>query len=161
MSIYLRWLEIHRQKPSNLTKLWENTIFHWAQALRSRGFTESELVREVNSWKEIQLERNGPFRSWMHRDPPMPKDIARAYANDSTSTRQNPKHEKYKPLAKSDHNTKMQKGHSEFSRPPPGNYVCNRCEARGKSMLYSPAETKEAKRIQRPSSTSLSNKYGS
>jgi len=90
----------------------------------------------------------------------MPKDIARAYADDSTS-RQNPKYDKYKPLGKSDHNAKMQKKYPDFSRPPLGSYVCNRCEGRGKLGALLSAEHLEAKRKQRPSSAGLSNKYES
>jgi hypothetical protein len=79
MSVYLKWLEVHRQKPSKITEHWSNTLLHWAQSLRSRGFRQSELISEVNTWKE----ENGPLRSFERRYPPMPSDIRRAFGDEN------------------------------------------------------------------------------
>jgi hypothetical protein len=73
--IYLRWLEVHRQNPSKRTDHWQNTLLHWAQSLRSRGFRESEIVATVEDWKDA----NGPFSSQWRRYPPSPKDIGKAF----------------------------------------------------------------------------------
>src|SRR6187402_556865 len=75
MSIYLRWLEIHRQERSRRTEHWSNTIMHWCQSLASRRFHVSGVIAEVSKWKE----HNGPFSSKYHRLPPTQVDIERAF----------------------------------------------------------------------------------
>jgi hypothetical protein len=82
----------------------------WAQSLRARGFEKDELIMEVKQRKEEM----GPFQSQNRRDPPMPYDIVKAWP-ESVYTR---------PESKS--------GKSNFSGKPPGDYICNRCNTRGK-----------------------------
>lgn len=115
LAIYLRWLEIHRQESSKSTYHWPNTLLHWAQALKHRGFGEIELINEVDKWKEA----NGPFRSYTRRYPPMPREIAKAF--EGTPNKQNKLSSE-----------PWVKNLSNFDVPPPKNYICNRCNKGGK-----------------------------
>ncbi|CAG8983271.1 hypothetical protein HYALB_00002708 [Hymenoscyphus albidus] len=74
MEFYLRWLEVHRTRPTSKTNSWENTIWQWAQSLRRRGIREGELIRSIRDWKED----NGPFPV-TERRPPRTKDIEKAF----------------------------------------------------------------------------------
>lgn len=75
MAIYLRWLEVHRKKPSDLTKNWENTVMHWVQSLKARGFKKSLIADEYKKWK-IAHE---PMEKVSLRFPPGTLDIGVAY----------------------------------------------------------------------------------
>ena len=142
MSNFLRWLETHRQHPSKLTPVWSDTILQWSQALRTLGFRESEIVSEVNKWKEV----NGPFKSSNKRYtryPPMPADIKRAFRDiqaspskvrdrmgDSYRRLESMKEEMY------DYSRPSEINHpSNFEGPPPKNYICNRCGKKGDLLV--------------------------
>lgn len=51
---------------------------HWTQSLKSRGFRQTELLEEVEAWKE----ENGPFRSLEKRYPPGAADIRKVFVGD-------------------------------------------------------------------------------
>jgi hypothetical protein len=151
MSLYLRWLEIHRQNPSKSTEHWVNTLLHWAQALRSRGFKESNLVSEVSKWKE----ENVPFAGSNKRQPPSKEDIAKAYVDgsdgrsyeerdrsDRSWESERERSDSWRPYDSTleerirDHSKCVYKGKKKvhpdvYDQPPPGNYICNRCGKRG------------------------------
>jgi hypothetical protein len=155
LSIYLRWLEAHRQQPSKLTEHWQNTLLHWTQSLRSRGFLESEIIRTVEDWKEA----NGPFRSKDRRHPPTPRDIGMAfdemekkYRGDERVRKESLADRLDRPLgvshrskgtsirsgdspprSKHDSDKAKKKKHKaeNFEGKPPGNYICNRCGHKG------------------------------
>jgi hypothetical protein len=116
--VYLNWLEVHRQRPSKLTEHWDNTLLHWAQALRTRGFTLDRLISEVQTW----VQDNRPVRSH-RRSPPEPHDLAKAY----------PAAERigysYRPSVRH-----PQEG--KFDGKLPRNYVCNRCNKKGTSFPH-------------------------
>jgi hypothetical protein len=154
-SIYLRWLEAHRQQSSKLTEHWQNTLLHWAQSLRSRGFLESEIIRTVEDWKEA----NGPFSSQDRRYPPTPKDIGMAFdemekkyrgdervREESLADRlDRPLGDPYRlkdasirsgsspPRSNHDSDKAKRKKHKaeNYDGKPPGNYICNRCGHKG------------------------------
>jgi hypothetical protein len=157
LSIYLRWLEIHRQKLSQRTDHWQNTLLHWTQSLRSRGFRESEIVATVEDWKDA----NGPFRSQCRRYPPSPKDIGKAFDEvekkyrgdnkdrelDLAERLNRPLGDSYRPNESSygsgnspprsrneskEAKVKSKKHKQEnFEGKPPPNYICNRCGRKG------------------------------
>jgi hypothetical protein len=155
LTIYLRWLEAHRQQPSKVTEHWQNTLLHWAQSLRSRGFLESEIIRAVEDWKEA----NGPFRSKDRRYPPTSRDIGMAFDEMEKKHRGDERVQKEtladrldRPLGDSHRpkDTSIRSGDSpprskhdfekakkkknkvrNFEGKPPGNYICNRCGHRG------------------------------
>lgn len=151
---------MHRQEPSKLSEHWSNTLMHWVQSLRSRGFRQNEIISEVNAWKE----ENGPFRSLEKRHPPTPKDImkvfgdadelldplderrslARERALDRTwNERREDSIRKDIRIAKDPKEPKSARGVSTLSRrdgnasrdpyqePPPKSYTCNRCGEKG------------------------------
>lgn len=66
-------------------------------------------MKEVKIWKE----ENGPFCSPYRRYPPMPYDIAKAWPENV-----------YVPPGRGS-------GKQDYSREPPGDYICNRCNKRG------------------------------
>lgn len=74
VEVYLRWLEVHRTRPSNKSKSWDNLVWQWAQSLRQRGIRESELIKAVRAWKD----EHGPFPK-SEREPPRTKDIQKAF----------------------------------------------------------------------------------
>ncbi|KAK0102019.1 hypothetical protein ONS96_005987 [Cadophora gregata f. sp. sojae] len=77
-SIYIRWLEVHRCKPSARTEHWSNTVMHWCHSLASKGFSVKEVVEEVESWKRA----NGPFGGNTYRSPPSKEEIRKAFQED-------------------------------------------------------------------------------
>lgn len=157
-SIYLRWLDVHRREPTKCTEHWQNTLLHWTQSLRSRGFREYEIVAAVEDWKDA----NGPFQSQWRRYPPRPKEIAQAFDPEMERTRQMERVRTRerdlavrldRPLGDSYRNQGLSYGASDSphrSRPepnrakkkgkyhpenyegnPPPNYICNRCGKKG------------------------------
>jgi hypothetical protein len=154
-SIYLRWLEAHRQQPSKLTEHWQNTLLHWTQSLRSRGFLKHEIIRTVEDW----MEANGPFPLKDRRYQLTPKDIGMAfdemekkYRGDERVRKESladrldrplgyshrPKDTSIRsrdspPRSKHDSDKAKKKKHKaeNFEGKPPGNYICNRCGHKG------------------------------
>ena len=130
LAVYLKWLKVHLQNPSELTKAWENTLLHWAQALRARGFDKEELIAAVKEWKE----ENGPFDTLacargQQRCPPMAYDIAKAWGET---------HYQVPVLGSSSgkHRDSWRPGRNcskreDYEGIPPGDYVCNRCGTAG------------------------------
>jgi hypothetical protein len=154
--IYLRWLEVHRREPTKRTEHWQNTLLHWTQSLRSRGFRETDIVTAVEDWKEA----NGPFHSWWRRYPPTPKDIFKAFDEMRSSEKKieldrdrdlaerlnRPLGGSYRPKESSHESTNSPPSKPQWSkakkegkkhRPevyeqkPPPNYICNRCGEKG------------------------------
>ena len=136
LAVYLKWLEVHRRNPSDLTKAWDNTLLHWSQALKARGFEKEEVMNAVKEWKA----ENGPFEStldaWGHRRcPPMSYDIAKAWADADTHVpllSSGLKHtNSWRPLHRSGgYHAKPE----DFQGTPAGDYVCNRCGTKGMSL---------------------------
>ncbi|EKD19665.1 uncharacterized protein L3040_001990 [Drepanopeziza brunnea f. sp. 'multigermtubi'] len=83
-AIYLRWLEVHRQEPSRRSEHWSNTVMHWVQSLRSRGYQEEEIIGRVEEWKREE----GPWMSRSHRHPPTERDIRKAFDEDTRQQRE-------------------------------------------------------------------------
>ncbi|KAL2060965.1 hypothetical protein VTL71DRAFT_9017 [Oculimacula yallundae] len=75
-SIYLRWLEVHRLQETKRTVHWGNTVMHWVQSLKKRGFKVEEVVSCVESWRE----GNGPFEG--PRKPPSESQIRSAFGEE-------------------------------------------------------------------------------
>lgn len=184
LSIYLRWLEVHRQEPTKRTEHWQNTLLHWAQSLRSRGFQEHAILHAVDNWKEA----NGPFRSKQRRYPPMNYDISKAFEEmrqietmDKMGDSYYPKgsiHRRGDSPARSNEDfTRPRKNNrsvENYEGPPPPNYVCNRCKKKGtRCSLRTPSSTPHfhypvtqgsrsaADSNSRPPSPSLPNQFGS
>lgn len=82
MEVYLRWLEVHRTRPSSRTKSWDNLVWQWGQSLRQRGIRESELIKAVRNWKD----EHGPFTK-SERMPPKTKDIEKAFDDPALPSR--------------------------------------------------------------------------
>ena len=110
LDTYLRWLEVHRVSPTAATTPWQDALEQWAVDLRAHCFKKDELMKKVKIWKD----ENGPFHSQYRRYPPMPYDIAKAWPELVYVLPLRPKKE-------------------DYSGTPPGNYICNRCNLRGKS----------------------------
>jgi hypothetical protein len=129
VELYLRWLEMHRKNPTKGTEHWANTTLHWAQALRARGISESDLLWTLHTWKEATIKAKGHFRISWDRYPPMPQDIRRAFEDRKGGASRprdgicDDKYERPRDYAE------------EFMRPPPGNYTCNRCGQKGELLL--------------------------
>lgn len=132
ISMYLRWLEVHRVENTKITEHWEDTLIRWVQSLKSRGFTKTEIQAEVARWKE----KNEPFRSNHKRYPPLPKDVVKAFEEDQYFERNG---ESWRPVDKCGESARYSipswKDHSEketqYIGVPPGDYICNRCHKRG------------------------------
>lgn len=156
MAVYLRWLEIHRQEPSKLSEHWSNTLMHWVQSLRSRGFRENELILEVNAWQE----ENGPFRSVEKRYPPTSKDIMNVFGDgneplvpvserkylERERARERPWDERREESIRKENSYRLSKEAKEakearwllrdvsrnpYQETPPKSYTCNRCGEKG------------------------------
>jgi len=128
MDIYLRWLEVHRQEPTKLSEHWSNTLLHWSQSLRTRGFRASDIIADVEDWKDQMKRERGPFRSYERRYPPMPADIRRAFDEDEgVRDREKDKDKENK------RPPRQGAGHlpDEFLHAPPKGYICNRCGGKG------------------------------
>lgn len=162
-TVYLRWLEVHRATPSRISAQWENTVLHWVQSLRARGYLEVDIVNMVRHY-EID---NDP-RDILNRRIPKREDIMKAYANYGNIIQNKSKDKKEdentKPSNMRDRSddaywrretkkddiyrsssskkdlyasssirapTKKKIDPEEFLKPPPGNYICNRCGLKG------------------------------
>jgi hypothetical protein len=156
--VYLRWLEVHRVRRSNVTEHWENTILHWVQSLRARGFKERDLINEVHIWKD----RSGPLVVVGGRRPPSTRDVKKAYDEPLNQVKQtkptddnNRRRESSRDLFElpyDDETERPQRVRKEvrleksyemyksasrkkplenFAGPPPASYVCNRCGNKG------------------------------
>jgi hypothetical protein len=109
MALYLRWLEVHRREPTRLSEPWDNCMRNWAQALKSRGLSQHEVIDELRRWKATK----GPFPAVDQRHVPTPDDVLDAF------------------------NGRSRKGYTaleNYQGPPPKNYVCNRCSIPGMSF---------------------------
>ncbi|KAI9054841.1 hypothetical protein LZ554_001985 [Drepanopeziza brunnea f. sp. 'monogermtubi'] len=83
-AIYLRWLEVHRQEPSRRSEHWSNTVMHWVQSLRSRGYQEEEVIGRVEEW----VRQEGPWTARSHRHPPTERDIRKAFGEGARQQRE-------------------------------------------------------------------------
>lgn len=140
-SIYLRWLEVHRKHPSRLSEHWENTVMHWAQSLKQRGFHKSEVIDELQRWKESQS--TSIYKDSNGRFPPKSRDITAAFEDikpsyyreerrsRDTGDSWRPSDERGSSVASAWPSRKHPP--ADFSGPPPKNYICNRCSEPGKS----------------------------
>jgi hypothetical protein len=159
--VYIRWLEVHRQRPSNTTKQWENTLWQWACSLRARGFKEGELTREIRAWKD----HVAPLRLVDGRHPPESRDVEKAFFDQANMQIQSkrtdglvwkraelrediilsyddespPKRVKgerreetvYEKYRSSSSNKKALEN---YVGPPPPSYTCNRCDKKGMNV---------------------------
>ncbi|KAH8656025.1 hypothetical protein BGZ60DRAFT_546209 [Tricladium varicosporioides] len=169
-TVYLRWLEVHRVTPSKISAQWENTILHWVQSLRARGYLELDIINMV---RHYQIDNNP--QDIPNRRVPKREDIVKAYANYGNiiqnKSKDRKEDENVKPTSIRDmgddiywrRETKMddifQSSSSkndfyassstrasmkkkidpdEFLKPPPGNYICNRCGLRGHHLQACP-----------------------
>lgn len=139
LDIYVRWLELHRLEESKRTSHWGNTILHWTQALRSRGFSESELLENMAQWKL----KYGPFRSKSRRFPPSSKEISKAFEdvprNVSEVNKLKPHSvDRASPQSaqqvthRNAYQVSPRKGFVSYDYPPHPSYVCNRCGEPGR-----------------------------
>ncbi|TVY42128.1 putative RING finger protein [Lachnellula occidentalis] len=160
MSAYLRWLEIHRCSSSKLSEHWSNTLMHWVQSLRSRGFLEHELISEVNAWKE----ENGPFRSVEKRHLPNAKNIMKVFGDGTEppfplderrylgrEPRERPWDERREESSRTEDQYRLKKeaksagylsrwddSRDQYQAPPPKGYICNRCGGKGHHLQVCP-----------------------
>lgn len=157
--VYIRWLDLHRNAPSGNTNLhWPNTLLHWAQSLRARGFSKMVLVSMIRSWKSGNIPSQPSFRNL-----PTEEDIAKAYDKECDSfislkegaslqkslegmspliaSNKKPdnicvriKSEELSPT-ESRHESNagsLRPHHAKLSlQSPPSTYVCNRCGRKG------------------------------
>jgi hypothetical protein len=134
---YLRWLEVQRTAPRrNINYHWLNTVAHWTQALRARGFSLEEIIREVSAWKEV----NGPFVEPNPSDsesrlPPTPVNLAFGWDRMPITTKVVRHNEN---VCDSTLNTMSRRYDSQLEQKlnsaltkVPVSYVCNRCKGRG------------------------------
>jgi hypothetical protein len=148
-NVYLRWLEVHRNHPSQLTLYWPNTIVQWVASLKARSFTKEDIVSIVEKWRES----NGPFtssREWDEpRYPPSDSDILKVFdgrhigRKDRTSgSRQGRQREnspentntRYRERSYDNSRARESRKLGNEATNVPANYVCNRCGKSG--MLY-------------------------
>lgn len=113
-------LELHRQKETKATLHWPNTLLHWSQALKTRGFGEEELIDAVAGWRQ----EHGPFQSYGRRYPPTAKDISKAFATDVTPLKVSQRSNKSKGDWRTE--TKPMFG-MNYEAAPHKSYICNRC----------------------------------
>lgn len=138
-SIYLRWLEVHRKHPSKLSEHWDNTVLHWAQSLKQRGFNKSDVVNELQRWTESQP--SSIYKDSNGRFPPKSRDIAAAFENIKPSHYRQERSSRdtgdsWRPSDGRGPSTSSVWGSrknpsADFSGPPPKNYICNRCSKPG------------------------------
>jgi hypothetical protein len=137
INAYLRWLEVQRNAPRrNINYHWLNTIAHWAQALRARGFSLEEINREVSIWKEV----NGPFvepnpLDFESRLPPTLTNLAFGWDRTPITTKVVSNNEN---ICDSTLNTMSRRYDAQLERKldsaltkVPASYICNRCKGRG------------------------------
>ena len=152
MSMYLRWLDFHCRHPTPELIHWPNTLLHWTQSLRSRGFTEEEVVSDVGKWKiehDIDWYEDGRYM-------PRAKDVERAYQlslpNEKLSEKKRErridrKGDSWRPYDATleqrikDRRNGKHTGSTPanvYDKSPPSSYVCNRCGKKG--LLQQPFE---------------------
>jgi hypothetical protein len=136
MSIYLRWLEAHRQRPTKFSEDWENCIMHWAQSLKSRGFTKEEVISELRKWRTSQNRLD----SEIARVPATSRDIADAFDDVNSRSREgrcSKNGDSWRPNYELDAAIALpprkKNSGDNYHGPPPRNYVCNRCSIPGRS----------------------------
>lgn len=144
--VYIRWLEVHRNHPSQLTLYWPNTIVQWVASLKARSFTKDEILSRVENWRET----NGPFKSSIEWDgpryPPSNSDISNAFdgrhigRKDRTLESRQGRQREYSP---ENSNTRYRERSYDKSRArehreldteinhAPAIYICNRCGKSG------------------------------
>jgi predicted SnoaL-like aldol condensation-catalyzing enzyme len=152
--VYLRWIELHRVQKTKFTEHWDNTILHWIQSLRARGFKEQDIINEMRFWKQ----KTGPLPSVEGRRLPELCDIEKAYKEISecsgetkSKDKTNWKHEiprvdlpisyddePRRPYYAKEENSfekyrsfPKKKLYENLQGPPPPSYVCNRCGKKG------------------------------
>ncbi|KAF4621641.1 hypothetical protein G7Y89_g14508 [Cudoniella acicularis] len=161
-AVYLRWLEIHRKNRSALSEHWSNTLLHWAQSLRSRGYRMQDLITAVSSWEKDHEGKIPDCGSGRH--PPTKSDIEKAFADtenvptserktDQDWRRDTSKGDSYRPSSSTRDlfaerptsyperprkYVKPKKEIDDFSQPPPSNYICNRCGKKGHHLQACP-----------------------
>ncbi|KAH7384963.1 hypothetical protein BKA64DRAFT_748440 [Cadophora sp. MPI-SDFR-AT-0126] len=81
-SIYIRWLAVHRQRPSSRTEHWSNTIMHWCQSLKGKGFGVGEVVEGMEEWKREVRGRKERGEERSDRKMPGEEEIRRAFEED-------------------------------------------------------------------------------
>ena len=150
--VYLEWLNMHRFNETKTTLHSQNTLLHWTQSLRARGYSEGRVRREVDRWRTWNRRSD----SITGRSMPWDDDIAKAFEIDlpnkmATTTRD--EKENQSPTAVRERDLRLdaakhkgiadrmtrEKGSKKdksfnFDLPPSKNYVCNRCGKQGMSI---------------------------
>jgi hypothetical protein len=149
-NVYLRWLEVHRNNPSQLTLYWPNTVVQWVASLKARSFTKDDIVSTVEKWRE----KNGPFTSSKEWDepryPPSNIEIAKAFdgrhigRKDRTSGSRQGRQRENSPentiirYRERSHDNGRGRGNRKLNNEKiqvPAKYVCNRCDKSGTSYV--------------------------
>jgi hypothetical protein len=148
INAYLRWLEVQRKAPKrNINYHWFNTIAHWTQALRSRGFSLEEISREVSAWKEV----NGPFLDTASlfdsesRLPPTSVNLTLGWDRAPITTKAFPNNEETHDVALDKmsrrYETQLERKPDSALANVPASYICNRCKGRGENYLLTLTRT--------------------
>lgn len=117
LPVYIRWLCLHRDYPSTTTVQWLNISQQWVQALRARGCRAIEMDYALESRRQEYLAAmKNPWSAYASRPLPSPADIMRWFDNTGV--------EGYRMNSRD-----YREG--DYSRAPPGDYVCNRCGKKG------------------------------
>jgi hypothetical protein len=141
INAYLRWLEVQRNAPRrNINYHWLNTISHWTQSLRARGFSLEEINREVSIWKEA----NGPFvepnlSDSESRLPPTLANLAFGWDRTPITTKAASNNESIRgsildAMARR-YDTQLDHKLDSTLTKIPASYICNRCKGRGVTFL--------------------------
>ncbi|PQE29044.1 E3 ubiquitin- ligase RBBP6 protein [Rutstroemia sp. NJR-2017a BBW] len=157
-NVYLRWLEVHRNHPSQLTSYWPNTIVQWVASLKARSFTKEDIVSIIEKWRK----NNGPFtssREWDEpRYPPSDSEIAQAFDGrhigrkyrTSTSSqgrqRENSPEKtntRYRERSYDNSRARESRKLGNEAKSVAANYVCNRCGKGGHLLLDCPTNMVE------------------
>jgi hypothetical protein len=137
INAYLRWLEVQRNAPrGNINYHWLNTIVHWTQALRARGFSLEEINREVSVWKEV----NGPFVEPYSSDsesrlPPTLANLTSGWDRMPITTKivsdnKSIRNSTLDTMSRR-YDTQLERKLDSALTKVPTTYICNRCKGRG------------------------------
>lgn len=143
INAFLRWLEVQRNAPRrNINYHWLNTIGHWTQALRARGFSLEEIKREVSVWKEA----NGPFVEPNPSDsesrlPPTLINLAFGWDRTPVTTKgvtnnENARGSTLDTMSRR-YDTQLERKLNNALTKVPASYICNRCKGRGECPFFS------------------------
>ena len=124
--VYAQWLDVHRQSPSALTQDWVSTSQQWVHALRSLGFSPTEIILGLDEWKMVT--GNFPLPGSGSRSLPSSYEIIMWYGNHAI--------ESY-PLAGNSDHLGYCKAYECLFGPPPAGYACTRCGVSGMCILVS------------------------